>query len=267
MFSTPKEGFPRELLTSDETVMLELKPSAIPFVIAPVLALSTFLLVMLIGFAALATESLAVAVRTCGLPLVFFAIIVVVTAYLGYLTWLKTYFAVTDKRVLQKSGFFGTSAFDAPLASIQNVTLLQPFLYKLFGIGTIVFATSGTGGGAAMQRAQVSRYLSNAMWLAGNIVFTGIKAPVATRKRVQELVEQAVARRKDREYRKMAETFKEVGATAMPVASTIPAGAAISGPTIASVAPPRKAAKFCEFCGARMEGTPTFCAKCGGRVN
>jgi len=265
MASRRAEGFPRELLTSDETVLLEIKPSPVPFVIAPALAMPALIVVFLIGFASLAVVSVPLAIRTCGLPLVVFAMILVLTSFLGYLTWRNTYFAVTDKRVLQKSGLVGMNAFDAPLSSIQNVTLMQPFFFKLFGIGTIVFATSGTGGGAAVQRAQIARGMANAMWLAGNIVFAGVKDPVAMRKRVQELVEQAVARQKERDYRKMAETFRDVGTSPMATV-TIPQGA-VTAPPMATVAPPRKAAKFCEFCGARIDGAPTFCAKCGGRVN
>jgi len=265
MASRRAEGFPRELLTSDETILLELKPSAVPFVVAPALAMSTIIVVFLLGFASLAIVSIPLAIRSCGVPLVVFAILLVITSYIGYLTWLNTFYAVTDKRVLQKSGLVGMNAFDAPLTSIQNVTLMQPFFFKLFGVGTIVFSTSGTGGGAAVQRAQIGRAMANAMWLAGNIVFAGVRDPVATRKRVQELVEASVTRQKERDYRKMAEGIVTVGTSPMQTV-TIPPGA-IPAPPVATMAPPRKAAKFCEFCGARIDGTPTFCAKCGGRVN
>jgi len=152
-----EQGFPRELLAADETILLELKPSAVPFVIAPALAMSTVLGTFLLAFALLAVESVPLAIRTCGLPLVVLALVLVLTSITGYLTWRNTFFAVTDKRVLQKSGLIGMNAFDAPLTSIQNVTLLQPFFFKLFGIGTIVFATSGTGGGAAIPRNREDR--------------------------------------------------------------------------------------------------------------
>lgn len=256
-------GFPRELLSSDETILLELKPSAVPFVIAPILALSTLISVFLIGFVILSAASPAAAVRTCGLPLVILSFILVLGGYLGYLTWWNTFYAVTDKRILQKSGLIGINAYDAPLTAIQNVTLTQSAVAKLFGLGTLVFATSGTGGGAAVQRAQVTRGIASAMWLAGNIVFAGVRDPVAARKRVQDIVERAVSQQKDREYRRMAETFQEVGAT--PIATIPPHRPA--RPLQVGAAIHRRPAKFCEFCGSRIEGAPTFCSKCGGRVN
>lgn len=255
-------GFPRSLLTSDERILLELKPSAIPFVLAPVLSFSIIIIAGLVFFAALAMESINAAVASCGIPLVIFAIILVISAYIGYLTWRNTYFAISDRRVLQKSGFIGMNAYDAPVTAIQNVTLLQPWLYRLFGIGTLVFATSGTGGGAAVSRATATRSLSNAMWLAGNIVFAGVRDPVATRKRVEEILQRATADLKEKEYRKMAETFKEVGTA--PGATAVLAHATPPTPTV--VAPPRHSPKFCEFCGTRLEPGATFCPKCGGRV-
>lgn len=256
-------GFPRELLTSDEQILLELKPSAVPFVTAPLLTLSTLLVVGLVAFAVLAYANVNAAVAACGLPLVVLAAVLGLSSLLGYLTWRNTFYAVTDKRVLQKSGLVGMNAFDAPLTSIQNVSLIQPWFSKLFGIGTLVFATSGTGGGTAMTRAQVSRTFASATWLAGNIVFAGVRDPVATRKNVQEIVERATARLKEKDYRKMAETFKDVGTTPMATVA-VPAAAQ---PPVTIIAPPRRSARFCEFCGTRIEGTPTFCPKCGGRVN
>jgi len=251
--------FPKELLTSDEKILLEIKPSAIPFVIGPLLTLSTFLVGGLFFFAVLASASVSAAIGVCGVPLVIMAIVLVVLSYIGYLTWMNTYFAITNKRVLQKSGLFGINAFDTALANIQNVSLIQSWFFRLFGIGTLVFATSGTGGGAAVARASATRSL-RPMWLAGNIVFAGVRDPVNTRKRVQELIDAAVQAQHEGEYRKMAETFKEVGAEPMARVPVVAARETI-------VFPPRRAGKFCEFCGNPLDGIVTFCPRCGGRVN
>ncbi len=79
------------------------------------------------------------------------------------------------------------------------------------------------------------------------------------RKRVQELIDAAVQAQRAGEYRRMAETFKQVGAEPM---ARVPVAAR---ETI--VFPPRRAGKFCEFCGNPLDGIVTFCPRCGGRVN
>ena len=107
------------------------------------LAVSTFLVLFLFLFGTLGTVDLGAAVQVCGVPLVLLAIVITILGYIGYLTWMNTFYAVTDKRVLQKSGLIGTNAFDAPLTSIQNVTMLQSFFYKLFGIGMVAGAYVG----------------------------------------------------------------------------------------------------------------------------
>jgi membrane protein YdbS with pleckstrin-like domain len=252
-------GFPRELLTADETVLLELKPSSVPFVVAPLLSFSALIVGALLWFGVLAFRDLGSALAVCGLPLIIFAVLMLLSAYIGHLTWRKTYYAITDKRVVQKSGLMGLRVFDAPLTAIQNVSLIQPWLYKLFDTGVLLFATSGTGGGAAMTRASISRMWSSSTWLAGNIVFAGVRDPVATRKRAQEVVDAAVAQAKERDYRKMAETFREVGSTPMATERTPPV--TVTFPS------PRRPAKFCEYCGTPLTPSQTFCSKCGGRAN
>src|SRR5256885_16816963 len=107
MASRRPEGFPRELLTSDETILLELKPSAVPFVIAPALAMSTIIVVFLLGFASLAAVTIPLAIRSCGLPLAVSAILLGITSYIGSLTWLNTFYAVPDNWGLQHSGLLG----------------------------------------------------------------------------------------------------------------------------------------------------------------
>ena len=54
----------------------------------------------------------------------------------------KTELAITNKRVVGKVGVFNTKALDAPLNKIQNVSVTQPLLGKIFNFGTIKINTA-----------------------------------------------------------------------------------------------------------------------------
>lgn len=50
--------------------------------------------------------------------------------------------AVTNKRVIGKEGIISTYVLDAPLNKIQNVSVVQPFLGKIFNYGTVRIYTA-----------------------------------------------------------------------------------------------------------------------------
>lgn len=50
--------------------------------------------------------------------------------------------AVTNKRIIGKVGVANTSAMDSPLNKIQNVSLTQPFLGKIFNYSTVEIVTA-----------------------------------------------------------------------------------------------------------------------------
>ncbi len=252
------EGFPREVIAAGEQILLEVKPSFAPFLLAPIASISVLLVTgaVFLGYSTLRGIGEASA-YLCGLSLVFLLPLIGFGAVVGYLRWRATYYAITDRRAIVKTGIIGSTITDAPHHAIQNVTMIQHAFQKLFGYGTVVLATSGVGGGATAPRASAMRLWSNTTVVAGDLVFMGLRDPVGLRRRCQEIMDQSAERLKEREYRKMADAFAERGQAPMP-----------SRPPVIVAVPPatRKPAKFCELCGSRLEGAPTYCAKCGGRV-
>ena len=134
---------PAELLQPGEIIILLLKPSPWFILLSP---LKTLL------FIALATFTL-IAVRQAGyvgMPQAQIVLLGLATAVLRlfwqFLDWLSRVYVLTDQRVIRVMGVMRVSVFECPLSQIQNTNLLFSIRERFFGLGTIAFATAGTGG-------------------------------------------------------------------------------------------------------------------------
>lgn len=63
--------------------------------------------------------------------------------------WLARVYLLTDRRVLRVMGVLHVRVFEAPLARVQNTFLSMTLIERLLGLGTILFATAGTGAAEA----------------------------------------------------------------------------------------------------------------------
>lgn len=52
--------------------------------------------------------------------------------------WGTTIFAVTNRRVMYRTGVFNKSGIDIPIARINSVQFRQDFIDRLFGAGTLI---------------------------------------------------------------------------------------------------------------------------------
>ncbi len=254
----PKEaGFPREFLSIGERILVELKPRKAPFLLSPVSTLSIlfFLLPFLLIFSG--TRNPVLFLTVLGYLMIPLAVIIGTLVPVSYFRWKATFYAVTDRRIMSVTGLIGRSFVDMHHDKVQNVTLNQNAFQKWLGYGTLVFASAGTGAGAAMPRPSAARVYSGMLVGMGNVVFVGVPQPVAVRKRAQDIIELSQEQSKAKDYRKMAETFKDVGESPMRTVKAKP---------VVTVTE-RKTARFCEYCGAPVEGVPRFCEQCGNRIN
>lgn len=62
------------------------------------------------------------------------------------LEWLTRLYVLTDKRVVRVFGVLQQRAAEIPLDRIQHVVMYRSVRERIFGLGTIGFATAGTGG-------------------------------------------------------------------------------------------------------------------------
>jgi uncharacterized membrane protein YdbT with pleckstrin-like domain len=61
-----------------------------------------------------------------------------------FLEWLSRTYVLTDRRVIRIKGVMRVQVFEAPLSQIQHTVTTFALRERLFGLGTIGFATAGT---------------------------------------------------------------------------------------------------------------------------
>jgi len=61
-----------------------------------------------------------------------------------FLEWLSRVYVLTDRRVVAVAGVLRVRVFEAPLQQVQHTNLLLSLRERLFGLGTVAFATAGT---------------------------------------------------------------------------------------------------------------------------
>lgn len=134
--------FPKELLSKDETIALDLRPHW--WYIAPA---SFYLAIALI-------VGLIVLIRAgdgTGWDVVKFAVGIGVLIALGnfavrYGKWANTNFVVTNERVISRSGVVAKKGIEIPLDRINTVFFNQSFFERILGAGDLGIESAGEGG-------------------------------------------------------------------------------------------------------------------------
>ncbi len=87
--------------------------------------------------------------------------------FLEFIRFVTTEFAVTNKRVIAKTGLIQRNSLDLRLPKIESVEINQGILGRLLGFGTITI----TGSGGTHQG------------------FKGIADPIKTKRKINQIVE------------------------------------------------------------------------------
>lgn len=135
-------ALPTGLIADDEVIILMLRPSLL-YVVLSALASLTVIAVVTLTLALLAiriawipwSETAAYALGAA-----------VASARLLWqcLEWWGLIYVLTDRRVMRRSGVLRVSVFEARLRNIQHTSVFQPLRERLFGLGSIGFATAGS---------------------------------------------------------------------------------------------------------------------------
>ncbi|MEM9200874.1 MAG: PH domain-containing protein [Actinomycetota bacterium] len=130
--------FPKQLLTDDEDLVLDLRPHW--WFLAP--AASVLVVLTLLGLAALLTDWWA--------PIDWVLLILWVGA-VGwfawmYMQWTTTNFVVTSERVVSRTGVISKAGIEIPLDRINTVFFNQSIFERIIGAGDLGIESAGEGG-------------------------------------------------------------------------------------------------------------------------
>ncbi|MEW5936724.1 MAG: PH domain-containing protein [Candidatus Thermoplasmatota archaeon] len=235
-YGTPPAGmtpglFPREYIGRDEQIIFETRPNIIPYILGGIvwLIIATIFLVMTLAYAPIA--------EVASVCIIVYLLVIVVPLIISFFTWKNTFYAITNKRVMQTTGVFSRAANDAPHDKIQNVMTHQSIFERLFGFGSVVFSTAG--GVAVVSRKNIVA--------AGGVYWFALSDPVNTRRYVQDVMEACKRQAKMAEFQDMAAVLRASGALgAQPVA----AAPAVTCPTCKAAI--QRGVAFCPSCGTKL---------------
>jgi len=138
------QAIPAHLLDGGEIVMLKMKPSLWYILFVSVKWLLAMTIVVLLS------APLSRALDAIGLtqPLLVKVAVALAVARLAVATlqWVSRLYVLTNRRVMRIRGIFNVDIFECHLTRIQNTFLRLTIYERIFSLGTIGFATAGTGG-------------------------------------------------------------------------------------------------------------------------
>ena len=133
---------PAELLQPGEIIVLILKPSSWFILLEALPTLVTLTLLFAVSVAARNMLNYGPGARE--LTVVAVALMLM-RLFWQFLEWLGRVYVLTDRRMIRVRGVVRVHIFEASLKNIQNTSMYISARERLFGLGTLGFATAGTG--------------------------------------------------------------------------------------------------------------------------
>ena len=133
-------GFPENVLTKDEQVVLSLHPHW----------KALFLPVVWFVLALAAVVVLAIFTGWGMIPMLIVAgvalVLVLVVTVWPWIKWRTTHYVFTNERVIMRSGVFSRSGRDIPMGRINDVSFSHSLFERMLGCGTLTIESAGERG-------------------------------------------------------------------------------------------------------------------------
>ncbi len=132
---------PAQLLQPGEIILLLLKPSPLFIILSPLNTLVLLIMLTIVATYAAGRYTLGISQRDM---LLFGVALIGMRLFWELLEWLSRVYVLTDQRMIRIQGVLRIQVFEARLNQIQHTNLLFRIRERLFGLGTVGFATAGT---------------------------------------------------------------------------------------------------------------------------
>jgi len=133
-----EHGLLARYVPEGERVIERIKPSPLSIVLLPAWTLAVLIALSCVG---------AWLGGAWGFRLTTTALLLALARLVwAWLEWLARLYVLTDARVVRVTGVLRQLATDVPLDRVQTVVIHRLIRERVFGLGTLAFATAGTGG-------------------------------------------------------------------------------------------------------------------------
>ncbi|MAJ45699.1 MAG: hypothetical protein CBC35_00035 [Planctomycetes bacterium TMED75] len=134
----------QQLIQDDETVLLVIRPSPWFILIDGAWVYFFFItLALLLAWLAHQPWSPVIIPETQIFPLL--ATVLSIRVVWKFLDWANRIYVLTDQRIMRRRGVIQFSLIEAPLGRIQHSAIFTRVVERVLGLGTIGFATAGSG--------------------------------------------------------------------------------------------------------------------------
>ncbi|MHC9539335.1 MAG: PH domain-containing protein [Vulcanimicrobiota bacterium] len=133
--------YPRNLLSDDETILLDLRPhllSLLPALAWVLLIIAVVITSCLLGALLFPPVIIAISVAA--------VIALVLLSVIPFLRWSNTQFVLTSERVISREGILAKSALEIPLHRINDVGFKQTVFERMLGTGNLTIESAGEHG-------------------------------------------------------------------------------------------------------------------------
>jgi uncharacterized membrane protein YdbT with pleckstrin-like domain len=137
-------AFPKRLLTSDESIIVDLRPHWIalvgPIVVAVLVFAAWGFILTNLPHSKVVHQTLFYGSLAVG------AIILLWYCLRRAIKWATAHFVVTNERVIHRQGLISKTSMEIPLDRIQNVRFHQGVFERMIGAGDIILESAGEQG-------------------------------------------------------------------------------------------------------------------------